>query len=134
MKDIADVYDDLTSTAQASLSEILFGKQRGNAGAALIQALQNGQIEKAYQSAVDSMGSAYAEQEKWMDSLEAKTQQFEAAWQELSVTIMNSDFLKGLVDAGTTALTVLNDIINTIGLLNTAFLAIGIYSFIKNFD
>lgn len=100
----------------------------------MIKAFQSGQIEKAYTSAMNSDGSAYAEQAKWMDSLEAKTKQFETAWQELSVTIMNSDFLKGLVDAGTIALTVLNDIINTIGLLNTAFLAIGIYSFIKNFD
>lgn len=132
MKDIADVYDDLTSTEQASLSEILFGKQRGNAGAALIQAFQNGQIEKAYQSAVDSMGSAYAEQEKWMDSLEAKTQQFEAAWQELSVTIMNSDFLKGLVDAGTDLLSILNDIIDTFGTIPTLATVIAAAMSFKN--
>lgn len=132
MKDIADVYDDLTSTEQASLSEILFGKQRGNAGAALIQTFQNGQIEKAYQSAVGSMGSAYAEQEKWMDSLEAKTKQFEAAWQELSVTIMNSDFLKGLVDAGTDILSVLNDIIDTFGTIPTLAMAIATAMSFKN--
>lgn len=107
MEDIAGIYDKLSSTDQASLSEILFGKQRGNAGAALIQAFQNGQIEKAYQSAIGSDGSAYAEHEKWLDSLAAKTQQFEAAWQELSITVMNSDFLKGLVDSGTILLSVL---------------------------
>lgn len=132
MKDIADVYGDLTSIEQASLSEILFGKQRGNAGAALIQAFQNGQIEKAYQSATESMGSAYAEQEKWMDSLEAKTKQFEAAWQELSVTIMDSDFLKGLVDSGTTLLSVLSKIIDNVGVLNTALIGLAAYKGIKS--
>lgn len=132
MKDIADVYGDLTSIEQASLSEILFGKQRGNAGAALIQAFQHGQIEKAYQSATESMGSAYAEQEKWMDSLEAKTKQFEAAWQELSVTIMDSDFLKGLVDSGTTLLSVLSKIIDNVGVLNTALIGLAAYKGIKS--
>lgn len=132
MEDIAGIYDELGSTDQASLSEILFGKQRGNAGAALIQAFQNGQIEKAYQSAIGSDGSAYAEQEKWLDSLEAKTQRFEATWQKLSVTFMNSDFLKGLVDSGTTLLSVLSKIIDNIGVLNTTLIGLAAYKGIKS--
>ena len=132
MQEIAAIYDSLGSTEQASLSEILFGKLRGNAGGALIQAFQSGQIEKAYQSAVESMGSAYAEQEKWMDSLQAKTQQLQAAWEELSVTVMNSEFLKGLVDAGTTILTVLNTIIENIGVLNTLLISLAAYKGIKS--
>lgn len=132
MKEIADIYDKLSSTEQSSLSEILFGKQRGNAGAALIQAFQSGQIEKAYQSAAESMGSAYAEQEKWMDSLQAKTQQLQVAWEELSITVMNSDFLKGLVDAGTTILTVLNNIIENIGVLNTLLISLAAAKGIKS--
>lgn len=132
MQEIAAIYDSLGSTEQASLSEILFGKLRGNAGAALIQAFQSGQIEEAYQSAVESMGSAYAEQEKWMDSLQAKTQQLQAAWEELSITVMNSDFLKGLVDAGTTILTVLNTIIENIGVLNTLLISLAAYKGIKS--
>lgn len=71
LNDISKVYNDLSSTAQASLSEILFGKQRGNQGAALIQAFQSGQIEKAYKTAMNSAGSAMQEQERWMQSLEA---------------------------------------------------------------
>ena len=71
MKEIADVMDELSSTEQASMTELLFGKQRGNQGAALIQAFQSGQIEKAYQSAINSAGSAMAEQNRWAESLEA---------------------------------------------------------------
>lgn len=134
MKDIASIYNELSSTDQSSLSEILFGKQRGNAGAALINAFQSGQIQKAYDTAIGSDGSAMAEQEKWLDGLEAKTQQFKAAWQELSNTILNSDTLKGLIDGGTVAINILNDITGAIGTLNTAFLMIGIGKFIKNFD
>lgn len=71
MEGVAKIYSDLSSTEQASLSEILFGKQRGNQGAALIQAFQSGQIQKAYEDIQDSAGSAYEEQARWMESLEA---------------------------------------------------------------
>lgn len=132
MKEIAAIYDKIGSIEQAKLSEILFGKQRGNAGAALIKAFQSGQIEKAYTSAMNSAGSAYAEQAKWMDSLEAKTQQLKATWQELSVAVMNSDFLKGLVDSGNTALSVLNFIIKNIGILNTLLISTALAKGIKS--
>ena len=71
MRDIADVYGELSSTDQATLSEILFGKNRGNQGAALLQAFQSGQVQKAYETAINSAGSAAKEQEAWMQSLEA---------------------------------------------------------------
>lgn len=75
-----------------------------------------------------------AEQTKWLDSLEGKTNQLKAAWQELANTILDSDFLKGCIDAGTTLLSVLSKIINTIGGFNTALIATGLTLFIKNFD
>ena len=92
MQDIASVYEDLSSTEKASLSEILFGKQRGNQGAALLQAFQSGQIQKAYQEATNAEGSAMEEQARWEEGLEAKTEQLNAAWQSLSITMMDSDF------------------------------------------
>ena len=119
MQDIANVMKELTSTEQASLSEILFGKMRGNQGAALIQAFQSGQIQKAYQTAINSAGSAYMEQQKYMEGLEAKVAQLQAAFQGLSQAFLNSDFLKGLVDSGTTALSVLTKIIEKAGTLPT---------------
>lgn len=134
MKDISEVVDDLTSTERSSLYEVLFGKMRGNQGAALIQAFQSGQIEKAYEAATHAAGSAAAEQEKWMEGLEAKIQQFKAAWQELSITFLDSDFLKGLVEFGTSAITVLTKIIDVVGSLNVVLAGVGLYAFIKNFD
>lgn len=134
MKDISEVVDNLTSTERSSLYEVLFGKMRGNQGAALIQAFQSGQIEKAYETATHAAGSAAAEQEKWMEGLEAKIQQFKAAWQELSITFLDSDFLKGLVEFGTSAITVLTKIIDVVGSLNVVLAGVGLYAFIKNFD
>ena len=121
MEDVAKIYSDLSSTEQASLSEILFGKQRGNQGAALIQAFQSGQIQKAYADIQDSAGSAYEEQARWMKSLEAKAAQFEAAFQSLSNTVLDSGLLKGLVDLGTISVKSIDDIINGLGRLNSFF-------------
>ena len=132
MQKIADIYDDLTSTDQAALSEILFGKQRGNAGAALIQALQNGQIDKAYQSAVNSTGSATKEHEKYLESLEAKLNRLKAARQEFSEVFMDDGFLKGLVDLGTGVLGVLTKIIDALGTIPTlAATVVAVLSFKK---
>lgn len=132
MKEISSIYDDLQATERASLDEILFGKRGANQGAALISAFQSGQIEKAYQTAINSAGSAYKEQERWMESLQAKTAQLEAAWQSLSETILNSDFLKGLIDSGTIALNVLDNITSTIGTLNTLLIGFATFKGIKS--
>lgn len=134
MKEIADIYDELSSTDKASLLEILFGKQRGNAGSALIQAFQSGQVEKAYDAALNSKDSAYMEQIKWMDSLEAKTSQLKASWENLSAVAMDSDFLKNIVDAGTTLLNVLSSIIEEFGMFKVSIAGIGLAALIKNFD
>lgn len=133
MKEIAGIWNDLASTDQASLSEILFGKQRGNQGAALIQSFQSGQIEKAFETANNSAGSAMAEQEKWLESLEAKTNQLKASIQDLSNTAMNSDLFKGIIDGARTLIDVLTKIIDKIGLLPIAAGGVGLSKLIKDF-
>lgn len=71
LEDVSEIYDDLSSTDRADLLETLFGKQRGNQGAALIQAFQSGQIQKALKATENAAGSAMQEQERWMQSMEA---------------------------------------------------------------
>lgn len=78
MEDISKVYDYLSASDKSDLTEILFGKQGGNQGAALIQAFQSGEIQKALEATMNAEGSAMEAQERWLESLEAKTQQFEA--------------------------------------------------------
>lgn len=121
MQDIADVYDELSSTEQSSLTEILFGKMRGNQGAAMIQAFKSGQIAKAFDAAKDSAGSAMAEQEKWMESLEARLGKLSAAWQSFSESVLSSDFLRGLIDTATGFLNIVENIIDRAGVLPTIF-------------
>lgn len=132
-KDIAEVFDSLKSTEQADLIETLFGKVRGNQGMALISAFQSGQVQKALETANHSSGSAAEEQKKWMESLEAKTNQLKAAWQGLSETFLSSDFLKHTIDAGTSLLNIVTKLVDTFGTIPTLLGGAGIIGLIKNF-
>lgn len=134
LKGISKVWSDISQVDQAALLETIAGKQRGNQISALIQAFQSGQIEKAYEASVNSAGSAMQEQERWMESLEAKTQQLEAAFQSLSSTVFDSDFLKILVDSGIALTNVLDTVIDKIGVIPTLITGGSITAFIKNFD
>ena len=71
-----------------------------------------------------------------MDSLEAKAGQLTAAFQSLSNTFLNSGFLKGIIDAGTQGIKILDDLTTALTPLGTAGLGtglLGIQKFIANF-
>ena len=71
LEQVSQVYEKLSSTDRADLLETLFGKNRGNQGAAIIQAFQSGQVQKAYQATLNAEGSAQKEQDRWLQSAEA---------------------------------------------------------------
>lgn len=132
LKEISEIYFDLSESDRADLTEILFGKNRSNQGIAILQAFQSGEIQKAYEASVKSAGSAMEEQEKWLESLEAKTQQFNAAFQSLSSTVLDSNLLKWFVDLGTSGVKALDQIIDKFGLLSTIGLSAGLFAGFKN--
>ena len=115
MKDIANIWDELDSKAQADLLETVAGKMRANAVSALISNFE--QVEKATEAAYNSAGTAAKENQKHMDSMRGKIETTQAAWQALSNSFLSSDFLKGLIDTGQTFLSVMNDIVKTTGAL-----------------
>lgn len=132
LKEISEIYFDLSDSDRADLTEIMFGKNRANQGVAILQAFKSGQIEKAYEASANAAGSAMQEQERWMGSLEAKTQQFEASFQSLSSTILDSNLLKWFVDFGTGTTKTLDTIINKFGSLGTIGLGTGLFAGVKN--
>ena len=122
MTDISNVYDRLSGTDKADLTELLFGKQHGKQGAAFIGAFQSGQIQSAYEAALSSQGFA----------MDAKLQQFDAAFQSLSKNVLDSDLLKFFVDLGTNAVSAFDGIIGKLGSLKTLMLGAGLFAGLKN--
>lgn len=132
LKDISEIYDKLSDPDKADLTEILFGKMRGNQGIAIIQAFQSGQIEKAYEAAKNSAGSAQKEFDSWSQSIEAHINTFKASFESLSNTVINSDLIKSLIDSGTTFLNILEKIIDKFGTIPTLLGSIATASAFKN--
>lgn len=131
MADISTIYDELSDANRASLLEIIAGKNRANA----VQALINnwGNVEKATEAAYNSAGTAYAENEKYLNSLEGHIAQLETTWQYLSNDVLDSEFVKGLVDGLANVLDTTDDIVKTIGTLPTLLAGIAAaLSLIKN--
>ena len=119
MEDISEIYDDLTDKNRAELLEKLAGKNRGNQIAALIQAFQSGQVQNAYQDTLNSEGSAQQEQDRWLNSIEAKQQQMQAAFQKMATSTFSEDLFKGLYGGGTNLLNVISAISQKFGTLGT---------------
>jgi len=121
MEDVAEVWDSLSSTNRASLTEILFGKNRANIGLAIIQAFQSGTIQKAYKDSVKSAGTATAEYEKMMDGIESHSNALKGSFQELSNTILNKETINFFIDSGKRITDILTFIFKQAGSLSVVF-------------
>ena len=109
MSDIADVWSGMSDIDQSALLELLAGKVRSNQVAALLSNFD--QAEKALETSQNAEGTMDKVHRAWMDSVEARKAQFEAAQETLSMTVMPANTLKGLYQTGTSALGLLNTVV-----------------------
>lgn len=126
---IAKAWDKLSDIDQAALLEALAGKQQSNALAA---ALSNVDIlEKSYNEAMNSEGSAMREQEKWQEGLQYSIDRTKASLEELANDLLSSNFLKGAIDSGNKFINILDIIVDKAGLLGTIGIGAGLLASFK---
>ena len=114
LDELSQKWGELNDITQASITELIAGKRQGQIMSSL---MANFDIaRKVLSTSEGAEGSAYAEHEKWLESLEAKVKQFQAAFQDLSMTILNDEGLGRLIDLGTGLIEVLDNIIEGFGL------------------
>lgn len=131
-KELSAVWSSLTDTTQANITQLIGGKRNANVTSAI---LENFNIaESALATSSNAAGSALAENEKRLDSIEGKVAEFKATFEALSSDLISSDFAKGIVSGGTAALEILNEIISTIGTLPTLLAGLGIGGIVANLD
>lgn len=119
MKDISEIWDTLSSTNRANLTEILFGKNRANYGLALIQAFQTGQVESAFIKATDAAGTATKEYQKMMEGIQSQADALKGSLEEFANAFMKSEFVKN-------AATILKGFVNLLTLLTEKVGSLGI--------
>lgn len=133
MKELADVWGELTDITQANILEQIGGKRNANVVSSM---LENFNVaEDVVKTAANSAGSALKENEKYLDSINGKIAEFKATFEELSMNFIDSDFVKQVIELGTGLLNVLNvlaKVIDKVGGLNTVlYVTVGILAIIK---
>ena len=130
--EIAEIYDEIVEkdkqygTKQANLLlETIAGKNRASIAASILQSPD--MLKEAYAEATDAEGSAAIENEKYMDSIEGHLVKLKNAWEELWANVSTREFVNGVIDLGTGIL----QIVNNLGLVKSALLAIGALDIIK---
>lgn len=89
--------------------------------AALLQ--QPDILKNAYEDAQNAEGSAWRENEKYLNSIQGRIDLFTNSVQTMWSNAINDDVVKWFIDFGKT----LVDLVNDIGLIRTAFIALGTY-------
>ena len=125
LKDISEIYSEIqkqdketgSNRAQALVEE-LAGKNRSNILSSL---LTNGSLlEQVKETSEYSNNSAQEENEKYLESTEAKISQLQTQLQELATVTIDSDMFKGVIDTATAFLNIVTQILDKLPLLSTA--------------
>lgn len=131
LKDISEIYNELTDKQQAGLLEALAGKRQGQIVAATINNFSA--VEEALKNMENSAGSAEAEMEIIRDSAEYAMNRLKETFTSLAQHSVSRGGLKDLINVGTTILEIVDGIVSQIGLIPTILTTIfGIMSAKKN--
>ena len=110
--DISKRWDSLSQTQQRYIATIAAGSRQQSRFIAMMGDYDRTVELMSY--ANDSAGASQEQFNKTLDSLEAKINKFQNAWDQFLMGIMNDSWVKGLVDAGTTILKTVNGIIDAL--------------------
>ncbi|HHT23321.1 MAG TPA: phage tail tape measure protein, partial [Bacteroidales bacterium] len=106
LKDLVKVFPTLTDKQRQYLGELVAGNRQVKVLNAIVSGW--GDVEQAVDSAVNSQGSALKENEKVLNSVSGKINEFKSAFEELSRTTVSSDSLKFFIELGTLLLKTTN--------------------------
>lgn len=121
---ISEVWDKLSDTQRARVSEILGGTRQLQVISSILGNWDD--AVGAYETAMNSAGAATQANDVYMETAEAHLKQFKATFQEFSMDLMQTDFLSGFIDLGKYILEAADGIVkltNKIGGLKTILTA-----------
>lgn len=97
LDELAGKWNELTTAEQSYISQSLAGKRQANILVSLMQNWDEAQRQMALYA--NGAGSALQENEIYMDSWEAKSKQLSAAWTRFVSDLVDTDLIKGALDA-----------------------------------
>lgn len=118
LKEIAEVWGDLTDIQRASVTELIGGKRSANAVAAIIEGFDV--AENTLKATAGSAGNAWKENEVYLDSIQGKMSQLSAAFESLSYHTIDSGPVKALLSAATAVIKLTDGLVKLSGVLPVA--------------
>lgn len=128
LSEIADVWENINDVDQAALLELLAGKRAGSVMSAILQNPET--LKNAFESANNAAGSALAENEKYLDSIQGKIDLLTNSIQTMWNNALSSEAIKNLVSIATELI----KIVDNVGLLKSLLIGIGTYTIAKHFN
>ena len=104
--------------AQANILEKMFGKNRAQIGAAILQ--HPDRLEEVMNTSLNSSGSAARELDTQLNSIDAHVTNLKESFNQMWVNALDSDVPKQFLDIGSSVL----DLVDKFGLLRTAIAGI----------
>jgi TP901 family phage tail tape measure protein len=98
LEDMARVFPTLTDMQRQYLSELSAGNRQIRVLNAILGNWSD--VENAINSATNSLGSAERENAKYLESIQGRTQRLKSSFQDLSYSLIDSDWMKGFISFG----------------------------------
>lgn len=130
LKEISEIYDQLSDKDQAGLLETLAGKRQGQIIAATINNFQA--AEKAMDNMANSAGSAEKEMSVIMDSIDYKVNRLKETATGVAQNLFKRDDIKTVIDGLTSVMNVIDKLTSKLGLFGSIGLGAGLFAGIKN--
>lgn len=124
--EMSKAWDSMTDINRSAALELMGGKRQANILASMIKNYDV--VEDVIKQAADASGSALAENEKYLDSIQGKIDQFTNALQTMWMDLLDSSFIKEIVNIGTVLIQIFDKIQTSLGTIPTILAAIVAYN------
>ena len=118
LREMSAAWEEMTDIERSAALELMGGKRQANILASVIKNFET--VEDVIETSANSAGSALAENETHLDSIQGKTELLTNSLQTMWNNALSSDFLKKLLDIANGFV----KIIDKAGLLNTVITAL----------
>lgn len=130
LKEISQIYSQLSDKNQAQLLEALAGKRQGQIVASIVDNFSA--AEKSMQSMANSAGNAQAEMDVAMDSIDAKANKLKQTGVAISENLLSRDNAKTVLEVANGIAEGFELATKHLGLFKTALLGLSVVGSVKN--
>lgn len=129
LDEVAANWENYSQVSQNAIAQAFAGTHHRNSFIILMQNYDTAM--KYMDESINSSGQSLEKFQAYQNSLSGSIEDFKNSFQTLSNTIVGSNFLKGIVDSGTAALDVLDQLVSTLGVIPSLLAGVGIFQGIK---